>query len=174
MSVSPSRNRTIGFALAALVLALDLITKALVVGPLGLDRDGEQIVLTSFFNLTRTSNYGVSMGLLTASSDLTRWLLVAMTAGIALAVLVWMLREKKLVDVVPLGLVLGGALGNIRDRAVYGHVIDFADFHLGDWHFYIFNLADAAISIGVLIILARSFLSGEKHPDTAAVAATEN
>ncbi len=174
MTPSPTRIRLFGLVTALVVLVLDLWTKYLVVGPLGLDRDGEQIVLTSFFNLTRTSNYGVSMGLLTADSVEMRWMLVAMTCLIALVVLVWMMRERKLADVLPLGLVLGGALGNIRDRAVYSHVIDFADFHIGSWHFYIFNLADAAISVGVLIILARSLLSSEKTPDTAALAATEN
>ncbi|MFC0589732.1 signal peptidase II [Novosphingobium aquiterrae] len=175
MSASPARNRILGFALAALVLALDLGLKGWVTGPLGLDQDGQQIVLTPFFNLTRTSNYGVSLGLLTANTDTMRWALVAMTATIALVVFVWLLRERKLGDVVPLGLVLGGALGNIRDRVVFGHVIDYADLHFGDWRpFLVFNLADAAITVGVLIILARSFLSREKRPDDAALTATEN
>ena len=169
------RNRLIGLAFAAVVLALDLFIKGYVTGTLGLDEDGEQIVLTSFFNLTRTSNYGISLGLLTAQSMEMRWLLVAMTSAIALVVFVWLLREKKLADILPLGLVLGGALGNIRDRAAFGHVIDYADLHIGDWRpFLVFNLADAAITVGVLIILARSFLIREKHPDQAAVAATEN
>ena len=169
------RNRLIGLAFAATVLALDLFIKGYVTGPLGLDEDGEQLVLTSFFNLTRTSNYGISLGLLTAQSMEMRWLLVAMTSLIALVVFVWLLRERKLADILPLGLVLGGALGNIRDRALFGHVIDYADLHFGDWRpFLVFNLADAAITVGVLIILARSFLSREKHPDQAAVAATEN
>lgn len=169
------RNRLIGLAFAATVLALDLFIKGYVTGPLGLDEDGEQLVLTSFFNLTRTSNYGISLGLLTAQSMEMRWLLVAMTSLIALVVFVWLLREKLLADILPLGLVLGGALGNIRDRALFGHVIDYADLHIGDWRpFLVFNLADAAITVGVLIILARSFLSREKRPDQAAVAATEN
>jgi signal peptidase II len=174
MTASSARNRLIGFALAALVLALDLFIKGYVTGPLGLNEDGEQIVLTPFFNLTRTSNFGVSLGLLTASSMEMRWLLVALTGGIALVVLVWMLREKLLGDVLPLGLVLGGALGNIRDRVAMGHVIDYADLHFGDWRpFLVFNLADAAITVGVLIILARSFLIREKRSDDAGTPATE-
>lgn len=172
---SATRHRLIGLALAALVLALDLGLKALVIGPLGLNEDGEQIVLTSFFNLTRTSNYGVSLGLLTAESMEMRWLLVALTGGIALVVAVWMMREKLLADIVPLGLVLGGALGNIRDRVAMGHVIDYADLHFGTWRpFLVFNLADAAITLGVLFILARSFLSREKRADDAGTPATEN
>jgi signal peptidase II len=74
-----------------------------------------------------------------------------------------MLRETKLGDVLPLGLVLGGALGNILDRSRFGYVVDYADLHFGTFRpFLIFNLADAAITIGVLIILARSFLLREK------------
>ena len=69
---------------------------------------------------------------------------------------------------------LGGALGNIRDRVIHGHVIDYADLHFGEWRpFLVFNLADAAITIGVLIILARSFLSREKR-ETAGEPATES
>ncbi|MBS0482948.1 MAG: signal peptidase II [Proteobacteria bacterium] len=169
-----ARNRLIGLALAALVLGLDLIIKWWVTGPLGLNEDGEQLVVTSFFSFTRTSNYGVSLGLLTASSHAARWLLVALTGAIALTVLVWMMREKKLADILPLALVLGGALGNIRDRVVFGHVIDYADLHFGEWRpFLVFNLADAAITLGVLFILARSFLSREKRGADAGAPATE-
>lgn len=170
-----TRSRIIGLALAGLVLAMDLLVKWWVTGPLGLSQDGDQLVVTSFFNFTRTSNYGVSLGLLTAGSDTARWLLVALTGGIAAVVLVWILRERKLADIVPLALVLGGALGNIRDRVLLGHVIDYADLHFGDWRpFLVFNLADAAITLGVVFILARSFLIREKRPDDAGQPATEN
>ena len=176
----PVRNRLIGLGSAALVYLADQWLKHFVTLTLGLARDGDQLVLLPFFNFTRTSNFGVSMGLLTADSLAMRWGLVAMTGTIALVMLVWLLRERKLAEILPLGLVLGGALGNIRDRAVFGHVIDFADLHFGDWRpFLIFNLADAAITLGVLIILARSFLSREKHDDNHAApipssAATES
>ena len=101
--------------------------------------------------------------MLTATSMEMRWGLVALTALIAAVVLVWMLREKVLGEIVPLGMVLGGALGNIHDRVRFGYVLDYADFHIGDFRpFLIFNLADAAITIGVVIILARSFLIREK------------
>jgi signal peptidase II len=97
-----------------------------------------------------------------------RYLLVGLTSAIALVVFVWMMREKKTVDLFALALVLGGALGNIRDRATRGFVVDYADLHFGDFRpFLIFNVADAAITIGVLIILARSLLSREK-PKAAA------
>ena len=125
------------------------------------------IEVTPFFRLTYTENYGVSLGLLTADSLEMRWLLTCLTSAIAIGVVVWILRERKLADILPLGLVLGGALGNIRDRLINGYVIDYADLHFGTFRpFLIFNLADAAITIGVLIILARSLLSREK-PDNA-------
>lgn len=168
-----TRNRLAGLALAALIFVADQAVKWWVVNPLGLDHDGEQIALTSFFSLTRSSNYGVSMGFLIAESDTARWALVAMTAAIALVVLVWLLREKVLGEIVALALILGGALGNIVDRIAYGHVVDFAHFHLGSRSFYIFNVADAAISIGVAIVLARSFLIREKPETDAGTPATE-
>ena len=169
-----SRNRLLGLGLAALILIADQAIKWFVTGPLGLIEDGQQVVLNPIFNLTRTSNYGVSLGIFTAKSPEMRWALVAMTAAIALVVLVWLLRERKLGEIVPLGLVLGGALGNIRDRVSFGYVIDYADLHFGSFQpFLVFNLADAAITIGVVIILARSFLIREKRGDEAGVPATE-
>lgn len=95
-----------------------------------------------------------------------RWLLVLMTAAIALVVLVWMMREKAQWDILGLAMILGGAIGNIYDRYTIGYVIDFADFHIGDFRpFLIFNVADAAITIGVVLILARALFFSEKGPD---------
>ena len=99
------------------------------------------------------------MGFLTATSDLTRWLLVALTAAISVGVVFWLWREKRRDDTVALALVLGGALGNILDRVRFGYVVDYADFHIGGWQpFLVFNIADAAITIGVLLLLVRALL----------------
>lgn len=162
------RPHLIGLGLAAAVFVLDQALKWLVIGPLDLMRVG-QIYIMPVFNLTFTQNFGVSLGMFAAETDSGRWLLVAMTAAIAAFVAVWLLREKHLGDISGLALVLGGALGNIVDRVRVGYVIDYADLHFGAWRpFYIFNLADAAISIGVVIILARAFLSREKPADKQA------
>ena len=162
------RLRTLGFALAALVFGVDQWIKHAVRHDLRLG-DVRQIEVVSFFRLSWVENYGVSLGMFTAGSMEMRWGLVAVTLAIALAVIVWMLREKHLWDIVPLALVLGGALGNIRDRYLFGYVVDYADLHFGEFRpFLVFNLADAAISIGVVIILARSFLSREKSPKAEA------
>ena len=160
--MSIAGRRIAGLALAALVYGLDQWVKWLVQAPLRL-REVGAIELLPFFDLRWTENYGVSLGMLTATSSEMRWLLVAMTGLIALVVLVWMLRERLMADIAGLALVLGGALGNIQDRATKGFVIDYADLHFGTFRpFLIFNIADAAITIGVLIILARSLLSRDK------------
>jgi signal peptidase II len=155
--------RLAGIGVAVLVFALDQWVKWLMRSPLDL-MNVQTIEILPFFNLHWTENYGVSLGMLTAQSAEMRWLLIALTATIAAGVFIWMMREKAWVDVMALGLVLGGAAGNIRDRYMFGFVIDYADLHFGTFRpFLIFNIADAAITIGVLIILARSFLSREKH-----------
>jgi len=157
-----TRNRLIGLTLAALVAVIDQAVKWYVIGPLRL-REVLHIDLLPFFDLTYTENKGVSLGMLQASNMETRWLLVALTAMIALVVLVWLMREKRLGDILGLALILGGAVGNIRDRYDLGFVIDYADLHIGTFRpFLIFNIADAAISIGVVIILARSLLVRDK------------
>ena len=103
------------------------------------------------------------MGFLTAGSEQARWLLVALTAAIASGVLYWLWREKNRGDSIALACVLGGALGNIVDRTRYGYVADFADLHFGEWRpFLVFNVADAAITIGVLLLVVRALLSRDR------------
>ena len=161
------RNRLTGFGLALGVFALDRAIKALMAGPLDLQAVGV-VKLLPFCDLRWTENYGVSYGMFTAQSSETKFALLAMTGLIACGVAVWMLREKVLGEILALALVLGGALGNIYDRFTRGYVIDYADLHIGQWRpFLIFNLADAAITVGVLILLARSLLSREKPAKSA-------
>lgn len=159
------RIRLAGLALAGVVYALDQLVKRAMIGPLRLHEVGV-IDLLPFFDLRWAMNFGVSFSLFSADSNASRWVLVGLTGLIALGVAVWLLRERTLPECLALGLVLGGALGNIHDRATLGFVVDYADLHFGETRpFQIFNLADAAISIGVLIILARSFLSRDKRRD---------
>src|SRR5215211_1187139 len=154
------RERRLGFMVALAVFILDQLTKWVMTGPLDLNRIGEQIVLLPIFNLTYVENNGISLGLLNATNDVGRWMLVAVTSAIAIGVAVWIGREKNRIDQAALGMVLGGALGNILDRVRHGYVVDFADLHFGDFRpFLIFNVGDAAISIAVVILLLRAFLS---------------
>ncbi|RDC61081.1 Signal peptidase II [Alteripontixanthobacter maritimus] len=159
-----TKRRLIGLAIALAIFAVDQYIKWLMVGPLDLrNQPGGVIELIPFFDLRWTQNFGISLGLFEATSMEMRWALVAVTALIAVVVTIWMLRERVMGDIIGLSLILGGALGNIKDRYDLGYVIDYADLHFGTFRpFLIFNVADAAITIGVLIILARSFFMSEK------------
>jgi signal peptidase II len=158
------RHRTLGLALAAAIFLADQATKWVVIEVLQL-RQRVQIRLLEIFDLRYVENHGVSMGLLTAQSDTARWLLVALTAAISIFVAAWMWREKSRGDALALSLVLGGALGNIVDRVRFGYVVDFADLHFGEIRpFLVFNVADAAITIGVLLLLVRALLTRERTP----------
>jgi len=157
-------ERRLGLLVALVVFALDQLVKWVVTHPLGLNQLGDQIVLLPIFNLTYTENQGISLGLLNATNPVGRWMLVALTSAIAIAVAVWLGREKNRVDQAALGMVLGGALGNILDRVRFGYVVDFADLHFGTFRpFLVFNVGDAAISIAVVILLLRAFLARKDH-----------
>lgn len=168
-AASPVRtHRILGAALALGLLIADQLVKYIVTVPLALrSRGDEGIDILPIFALRWVENYGVSMGFLHASTDTARWLLVGMTGAISAGVAIWMWRERARADVLALGAVLGGALGNIIDRMRFGYVVDYADLHFGTWRpFLVFNLADAAISIGVTILLARALLLREKDPNS--------
>ena len=171
-AVAPRARPTIGLGMAFLVFAADQLSKWIVAGPLDLHNLGS-IALLPFFDLTWVENRGISLGLFVAGSAAARWALVAVTGVIAIAVAYWMTREPRRGDQIALGAVLGGALGNILDRARFGYVVDFADLHVR-WiperlcpsysdglcrPFLIFNVADAAISLGVLALILRAFLT---------------
>jgi signal peptidase II len=152
------RTRSVALVIAFLVFALDQATKWVVAYPLQLEFR-RTIEIVDFFNLTFVKNTGVSLGLLSADGDVGRWLLVAMTAAIAIFVALWLWREKRRDDSTALALVLGGALGNIVDRTRLGYVLDYADLHFGEVRpFLVFNIGDAAITVGVLLLLVRALL----------------
>ena len=161
------RRSALGFSVALAVFLLEQVTKWIVLGPLDL-RNVLQIEILPIFNLTYTENHGISLGLFQASSDAMRWVLVVGTSLVAAGVAYWIAREERRWDQIALGMVLGGALGNILDRVRHGYVVDFADLHFGEFRpFFIFNVADAAISIGVAILLLRSFLVKEAPKENA-------
>lgn len=152
-----------GLISAAIFVALDQFVKWLVTGPLGVSQEFDRLELLPIFALSNVHNHGVSLGFLRADTLGGAWALVALTGAITLAVLAWMWREKNRADQIALGMILGGSLGNIADRVRLGYVQDYADLHFGDWQpFLTFNLADAAITVGVLILLARALLVRDK------------
>ena len=151
-------DRKAAWVTALAFFVVDQLTKWIVIGPLRL-QERFQIELLPIFNLTWTENRGISLGLGQAETDTQRWLLVGGTAIIANLVGWWITREKQRGDQLALAMVLGGALGNIVDRIRFGYVVDFLDLHFGDFRpFLVFNVADAAISIGVVILLLRALL----------------
>ena len=161
-----ARLPTSGVVTAATIFVVDQASKYAITDLLGLDELTAERVIAPIFNLRFVANHGVSLGLLHADTNLMRWGLVAMTGIIAALVALWMTRERNRQDRIALGLILGGAIGNILDRVRFGYVVDFADLHFGDWRpFLVFNVADAAITIGVLVLLVRALLMRDKRDD---------
>jgi signal peptidase II len=153
-SAAPSLK--LWLALAVLVILLDQLTKLLIVGqyPLGWSQS-----VTHFFNLVRVHNTGAAFSFLASASGWQRWFFTGLGA-VAAVLIVWMLRShpgQKLFGFA-LSLILGGAIGNVIDRLMYGHVVDFLDVHWAGWHFPAFNLADSAITLGAGCLLLDEFL----------------
>jgi signal peptidase II len=160
-----------GLGLAGFVLAADQASKHWILTSARLPEIG-QINILSFFDLTFVKNYGVSFGLLKAGSEFERWLLVGLSGTIATIFLLWMRQAPRLLSATALGLVVGGAIGNMIDRMRFGYVVDFLDFS-GIWrpHFfnYVFNVADAAITLGAVLLIVDFMVHGEEpRPKTAA------
>jgi len=142
----------IGLIVALVILVLDQASKLYLLHWVGLP-SRYPIALASWFDLTVVWNRGISYGLFQQESDLGRWLLTGFQVVAALALSIWMWRTHGKATAVGLGLIVGGAIGNAIDRALYGAVFDFAHIHVGSFSWYVFNLADAAIVAGVPLLL---------------------
>jgi len=141
-----------GLGLAALVIALDQLTKGLILGQPDLAA-GRWIEVTPFLNLVLVWNTGISFGVLAGFAAWTSWVLTGLAGVVALALAFWLRRADRTFLVLGIGAVMGGAIGNAIDRARLGAVVDFLDFHLAGVHFWAFNVADAAISVGVALLV---------------------
>jgi signal peptidase II len=127
----------------------------------------QPIVLTSFFELILVWNRGISYGLLQQDSEAGRWLLILFSLAAAIGLSVWAWRSGERLLTLALGLISGGAIGNMIDRILYGAVLDFAHFHWGSFSWYVFNVADAAIVAGVGLLLYDSVRSrGGSAPES--------
>jgi len=113
-------------------------------------------VIPGFFDLVTVWNRGVSFGMLSGDGALPPWVLSAVAVAISIALFLWLTRITLRWTAMAIGLVIGGAVGNVIDRALWGAVFDFADFHVGGWHWPAFNVADAAIVLGVAALLVES------------------
>ena len=141
---------------ALLILVADQVTKLLIVGSYRL---GDFTTITSFFNIVRAHNTGAAFSFLAQAGGWQRWLFTGFGVLAALLI-VWQLRAhpgQKLFSFA-LASILGGAIGNVIDRMVYGYVVDFLDFHAAGWHFPAFNVADAGISLGAVLLIVDELL----------------
>lgn len=141
--------------LAVLVLLLDQFSKWLVARALPL---GASVPVTGFFNLVHVENPGAAFSFLAAQSGWQRWLFTALAAAVCLLIIAILLRRRPRPWLgLALALILGGALGNLADRVLWGHVTDFLDFYVstasGQWHWPAFNAADTAITLGAAALL---------------------
>ena len=147
-----TRTLVIRYAVAVAVVVADQITKVTIDGALELY---ERIPVTSFFNITKAYNPGAAFSFLSEAGGWQRWFFTIVSAVVSVVLIVWLqrmtARERWLGTAI--ALILGGAVGNLIDRVVYGHVVDFVQVYWRDWYFPSFNVADAAISVGAAILI---------------------
>jgi signal peptidase II len=151
-------------ALSALVIVLDQLSKAWITSHFAF---GESLTVLGIFNLVLAHNTGAAFSFLNDAGGIQRWLfsIIAISAS---AWIIWLLRKHsaQVLFALALSMILGGALGNLIDRLVYGYVVDFLDFHWGIYHFPAFNLADSAITCGAFLLILDSFKE-KKHGTVA-------
>ncbi|MDP9171453.1 MAG: signal peptidase II [Acidobacteriota bacterium] len=161
MDKTVRRVTALGTALA--VFGLDRWSKAVVESSLG--AYDSKVVIPGFFNIIKSGNPGVAFGIFADNSTPSRTLLLVGASILAVLILLWMLwridRQDRL-TATGLSLILGGALGNVYDRVLFGSVTDFLDFYAGTYHWYTFNLADSAICIGAGLLILSIFFSKQQ------------
>lgn len=151
--------------LSFLALILDQWSKQIVDGSMQLY---QSIPVIPYFNLTYVHNTGAAFSFLSQAGGWQRWFFAALALTVSVVITIWLARLKKheTLLAVALSLVLGGAIGNLIDRLLYGYVIDFLDVYYQEWHWPAFNIADSAITIGVMLMLAESLgLGRPKSPN---------
>lgn len=158
----PSRAFVPGLGVAAAVVVLDQVAKWWILEVVM--RPPRVIEVTGFFNLVLGWNRGISFGLFNTGEPWTQWALPAVAVAVAAALVVWMARVDRLGIGAALGLVVGGAVGNLIDRARFGAVVDYLDVHALGFHWPAFNVADAAITVGVAALVLDSLFAGpDRH-----------
>ena len=152
MAKSAARGKLwVWLAIALAIILVDQLTKVLVLHSF---QYGDVRPVASFFNLVRVHNTGAAFSFLAGASGWQRWFFIGLGL-VAAGVIVWMLRTQghQRLFAWALTLILGGALGNVIDRALHGYVVDFLDFHMGGRHFPAFNIADSAITLGAILLI---------------------
>lgn len=150
----------LGLIVATMIVVADRLVKWWAIGALAEEPFGVEIL--PFLNLVLVWNRGISFGMF-GGGVLPAWLLGAVALAVTLALVIWLRRVETRLLAATIGLVIGGAVGNVIDRFRFGAVADFLDLHWGAYHWPAFNLADAAISVGVVILLIDALLIGEER-----------
>jgi signal peptidase II len=163
--LSLATMRWTGLGLALLTLVLDQLTKLWALD--ALQEPPIRIMVTGWWDMVLVWNHGVSFGLF-GDGALPPWVLAAVTGAIAVGVAVWLARSDHWLPIIAAGLILGGAIGNIIDRLVYGAVVGFVRWHAYGYSWPVFNLADAAITLGIGMLIAESLFGGKTTPKSAA------
>jgi len=145
-----------GFAIALIVLAIDQGYKWWMLNIYDIGSRGV-VKITPFFDITLIWNRGISYGLFQQNSDTGRYVLIGVISVIMIVLVVWLLRTRGYLIAIAMGLILGGAMGNVIDRIVYGAVADFFSFHFLGYYWYVFNLADVWVVAGAALLLYDSF-----------------
>lgn len=156
MAGKTASNMLPWLGLATIIVLADQFTKVLV---MGFFRLGDSVPVFSFFNLVRVHNSGAAFSFLAGAGGWQRWFFLVV-GGLAVVFILWMLRAHggQKLFAFALASILGGAVGNLLDRALYGYVVDFLDFHHRGWHFPAFNLADSAITVGAACLILDELL----------------
>jgi signal peptidase II len=147
-----------GLATAMAVVVLDQLSKAGVREYFAGHPAGEHENVTPFFNIVLIHNRGMSFGLFNSGAGLNALLFSLVAAAIVTVLIYWLSRVDSSLLAVAIGLIIGGAIGNVIDRVRLGAVVDFLDFHVGSWHWPAFNVADSAICVGVAVMLLDGLL----------------
>ena len=142
-----------GLLLAAITVGLDQFTKALVLAFL---EPYQAVEWAPFLSCVLVFNTGISFGLFAGETALLRWVLIGLALAVSVLLTSWLYKEKRPRVAGALGLILGGAIGNVVDRIFRHAVVDFLDLHIGGWHWPAFNLADSAITVGVVLYVFTS------------------
>jgi len=147
--------------LSGLVLILDQLSKIWIDTSMSLY---QSIPVFPGFSITYARNYGAAFSFLSDAGGWQRWFFAALAAGISVGLVIYLksLKKDETLLAVSLSLILGGAVGNLIDRVTYGYVIDFLDVYYQAYHWPVFNIADSAITVGVVFMLFESFVVKEK------------
>lgn len=147
--------------LSVLAFILDQLSKIWIDSNMSLY---QSISVLPGFNITYVHNYGAAFSLLSEAGGWQRWFFAVLAATISIGIIVWIkkLQQHETLSAISLSLILGGAIGNLVDRVMYGYVIDFFDVYYQTWHWPVFNIADSAITVGVVVMLYESFVQKEQ------------